>query len=69
VSAASSLAELFVLGGTIDAAISTDPGIAILPGPAVPVPSLGLAGRIALVLLLAGIAFAGACRTRTLRIT
>ncbi len=60
VSAASSLAALFVLGGTIDAAISTDPGIAILPGPAVPVPSLGLAGRIALLLMLAGIAFVGA---------
>ncbi len=62
VSAASSLAALFVLGGTIDAAISTDPGIAILPGPPVPVPSLGLAGRIALALLLAGVAFVGVAR-------
>jgi cysteine-rich repeat protein len=51
VSAASSLAELFVLGGTIDAAASSDPGIAIL-GPAVPVPLLGAAGRIALAALL-----------------
>jgi hypothetical protein len=56
VSAASSLADLFVLGGTIDAAISTDPGITIL-GPGQAVPSLGLAPRIALALLLAGIAF------------
>ena len=56
VSAASSLADLYVLGGTIDAALSSDPGITILPGPG-EVPSLGLAGRIALALLLAGIAF------------
>jgi hypothetical protein len=55
VSAASSLADLFVLGGTIDAASSTDPGIAILPGPAAPVPALGLAGRIALACLVAGV--------------
>jgi cysteine-rich repeat protein len=57
VSAASSLAVLFVLGGTIDAASSNDPGIEILPGPALPVPSLGLAGRIAVAALLVGGAF------------
>jgi cysteine-rich repeat protein len=64
VSAASSLAVLFVLGGTIDSAVSTDPGIAILPGPALPVPSLGLAGRIALAALLGAIALVGAGRRR-----
>ncbi len=62
VSAASSLVQLFVLGGTIDAASSSDPGITILPGPPAPVPSLGLAGRIALALLLAGIALVAAAR-------
>jgi cysteine-rich repeat protein len=56
VSAASSLGELFVLGGTIDAATSADPGIAILAGPALAVPALGLAGRIGLSILLAGAA-------------
>jgi cysteine-rich repeat protein len=50
VSAASSLAELFVIGGTIDAAASTDPGIAILAPPAVP--ALLPGGRIALALVL-----------------
>jgi cysteine-rich repeat protein len=53
VSAASSAAELFVLGGTIDAAASHDPGIAILPGPAA-VPVLSPAGRVALAILLGG---------------
>jgi cysteine-rich repeat protein len=62
VSAASSLAQLFVLGGTIDAVSSTDPGIAVLPGSAAAVPALGAAGRIALALLLAGAGLA--LRTR-----
>jgi cysteine-rich repeat protein len=54
VSAASSLNDLFVLGGTIDAASDTDPGIVILTGPAA-IPALGLASRIVLVLALAGL--------------
>lgn len=62
VSAASSLADLFVIGGTIDAVGSTDPGITILPGPLASVPSLELAGRTALALLLAGIALVATAR-------
>jgi hypothetical protein len=67
VSAASSLADLFVIGGTIDAVGSTDPGITILPGPLASVPSLELAGRTALALLLAGIALVAAARRLGLR--
>jgi len=67
VSAASSLAELFILGGTIDAASSTDRGIAILGGSAVPVPVLGPAGRIALVALLGAAGLALAAGRRPIR--
>jgi len=50
VSAAASLETLFVIGGTIDAIASTDPGIAIAAPTAVP--ALGSGGRAALALLL-----------------
>jgi cysteine-rich repeat protein len=50
VSAASSLGALFVIGGTIDAAASADPGIEIQV--ADPVPALPPLGRLALVLSL-----------------
>jgi hypothetical protein len=50
VSAASSLGVLFVIGGTIDAAASADPGIEIQE--ADPVPALPPLGRLALVLSL-----------------
>ncbi len=50
VTAVSSLEQLFVIGGTIASAVSSDPGIAILGLPTIPALSSG--GRIALALLL-----------------
>ncbi len=66
VSAAASLTELFVLGGTIGSAASSDPGIVILPGAPLPIPALGLPGEVALALLLGGAGLAlGAGRRRS----
>jgi cysteine-rich repeat protein len=56
VSAASSAAELLVLGGTVQAASSHDPGITILAGPVPAVPALSRAGRLALAIALGGLA-------------
>ncbi len=50
VTAVSSLEQLFVIGGTIASAASSDPGIAILGLPTIP--ALPFGGRIALALLL-----------------
>jgi cysteine-rich repeat protein len=70
VSAVSSLEQLFVIGGTIDSAASSDPGIAILGPPLIP--ALPFGSRISLTLLLVAtalIAARGRNRESPLRVT
>jgi cysteine-rich repeat protein len=70
VSAVSSLEQLFVIGGTIDSAASSDPGIAILGPPLIP--ALPFGSRISLTLLLVAtalIAARGLNRESPLRVT